>query len=500
MDKKDATGLDFVANSFLLSLCFAHGKCVQIPLGTAEELLRRWPQDSCGIGYLSFIPCERCIDGPDSKIETRRSLWLGDLQQWRTCGTALVASSGAATWWATWANTGDQENFEQQIFRFFQILWATKSWYLCSPLTAFFFFSLSVSSNRLTEHIQQLQANSGTTISAGLQAAVQISGEDMCSGRYRRLLFLTDMDDMRPGQLDHMVATQSERGLYVSFVGIGMNFKAGLAEQVSKHKGSNYFCITKEDELHKTIVDNFDWNFFPAAFNVAVTEQSDILELESVYGTPYDTQDEVLEAEWTPDTHRFYPQNFKSTVSCFLLCVQRIIPLPMPALQSIFSFLSSGVRSVIRVDTVFPSGIQSDGAVDGGLILLKLRGGHGMGGQVRLTLRYEAGDVWHRLTIAAIGLIKLQDLLQYMCILIIVFLVRISLTSYTWQTLISNARLEETSAAVKMSRFPCFATKRRRSPRHPRPFKREWRFNGTWKLVESALKAICERQIMYNRL
>jgi len=120
--------------------------------------------------------------------------------------------------------------------------------------------------DELTEHIQQLQANSGTTISAGLQAAVQISGEDMCSGRYRRLLFLTDMDDMRPGQLDHMVATQSERGLYVSFVGIGMNFKAGLAEQVSKHKGSNYFCITKEDELHKTIVDNFDWNFFSGSF------------------------------------------------------------------------------------------------------------------------------------------------------------------------------------------------------------------------------------------
>lgn len=219
----------------------------------------------------------------------------------------------------------------------------------------------------------------------------------MCTGRYRRLLFLTDMDDMRPGQLDHMVATQSERGLYVSFVGIGMNFKAELAEQVSKHKGSNYFCITKEDELRKTIVDNFDWNFFPAAFNVAVTEQSDMLELESVYGTPYDTQNEVLEAEWTPDTHRFYPQNFKSTVSCFLLCAQRIIPLPMPALQSIFSFLSSGVRSVIHVDTVFPSGIQSDGAVDGGLILLKLRSGHGMGGQVRLTLRYEAGDIRQRL-------------------------------------------------------------------------------------------------------
>ena len=60
----------------------------------------------------------------------------------------------------------------------------------------------------------------------------------------------------------------------------------------------------------------------------------------------------------------------------------------MPALQSIFSFLSAGVRSVIRVDTVFPSCVHGDGAVDGGLILLRLHGRGG--GQVRLTLRYEA--------------------------------------------------------------------------------------------------------------
>ena len=246
---------------------------------------------------------------------------------------------------------------------------------------------------RLLQQIHELRAGGGTTISAGLQAAVQISGEEMPVGRHRRLLFLTDMDDMRPGQLDHMVATQSERGLFVSFVGIGMGFKAELAEQVSKHKGSNYFCITQEHELRKTIVDNFDWNFFPAAFNVEMTEQSDTLQLSSVYGTPYDLRDELVEAEWMPDVHRFYPEEFKSTVTTFLLCIQRTVSgLPMPALQSIFSFLSAGVRSVIRVDTVFPSGVQSDGAVDGGLILLRLRGRGA--GQVRLTLRYEARQNW----------------------------------------------------------------------------------------------------------
>ncbi|CAK9050205.1 unnamed protein product [Durusdinium trenchii] len=255
------------------------------------------------------------------------------------------------------------------------------------PLT----FVSILQQDELQERIVALQAGGGTTISAGLEAAVQISGETDIKERHRRLLFLTDMDDMRPGQLDNMVAKQSERGLYVSFVGIGQNFKAELAEQVSKHRGSNYFCITRDEEMRKTIVDNFDWNFFPVAFDVEVTQQSDSFQLASVYGTPFDARDELVEAEWMPDVHRFYPLDFKSTVSTFLLCIQRQFPagLPMPALQGIFSFLSSGVRSVIRVDTVFPSGVHADGAVDGGLILLRLRGGSG---QVRLTLRYQAGE------------------------------------------------------------------------------------------------------------
>ena len=47
-------------------------------------------------------------------------------------------------------------------------------------------------------------------------------------------------------------------------------------------------------------------------------------------------------------------------------------PTPSPprrprACPDVCGFLSCGVRSITRVDTVFPSGVQSDGAVDGGL-------------------------------------------------------------------------------------------------------------------------------------
>eukprot|EP00931_Biecheleriopsis_adriatica_P006193 TRINITY_DN107641_c0_g1_i1.p1 TRINITY_DN107641_c0_g1~~TRINITY_DN107641_c0_g1_i1.p1 ORF type:complete len:557 (-),score=95.87 TRINITY_DN107641_c0_g1_i1:91-1671(-) len=251
----------------------------------------------------------------------------------------------------------------------------------------------------LLARIGDLRAGGGTTLAAGMQAAL-----DICEGsakveskRHRRLLFLTDMNDLQPGMLDAMIGEQAQQGLYVSFLGIGMEFNAQLAEEVSKHPGSNYFCITRDEEMRQTIVDKFDWNFFPVAFDVEVTAQSDFLDLVSVYGTPFDAQDELIEAEWLPSTHKFYPSSFKLQAKTLALCANRIVnqPLPMPAWQNILSFVSSGVRTVIKVDTVFPSGVDADGAVEGGLVLLRFRGRSqaARAGTIKLTLRYTADGV-----------------------------------------------------------------------------------------------------------
>jgi len=210
-------------------------------------------------------------------------------------------------------------------------------------------------------------------------------------------LFLTDMEDLTADMLDGMVETEARQGRYVSFVGIGMGFNSELAEVVSKHRGSNYFCITRDEELKKVIVDHFAWNFFPAAFDVEVAHQSDAFELVAVYGTSYDTRDEVLQADWNPTTHKFYPNAFKEHAKVLLLCARRrfACSVPMPAVQRILGFLSSGVQRVIRVDTVFPSAVHGDGAVEGGLLLLQLRprSGGTRAGTARLVLRYTADGV-----------------------------------------------------------------------------------------------------------
>jgi len=140
------------------------------------------------------------------------------------------------------------------------------------------------------------------------------------------------------------------------------------------------------------VADDFDWNFFPAGFEVELAQQSDAFELVGVYGTPFDTKQELAPGDWNPDNHKFYPPEFKEHAKELLLCSLRQSPhgLPNPALQATLNYLSPEVRTIIRVDTVFPSAVKDDGSVEGGLILLRLRPrkATATNGTVRLMLRY----------------------------------------------------------------------------------------------------------------
>uniref|UniRef100_A0A7S1WA04 VWFA domain-containing protein n=1 Tax=Alexandrium catenella TaxID=2925 RepID=A0A7S1WA04_ALECA len=241
--------------------------------------------------------------------------------------------------------------------------------------------------------VNGLAHGGGTTLQAGMDAAIGIckGAKEVDGPRHKRLLFLTDMHDLGSEGMNAMIESQANQGLYVSFICIGMEFNSQLAEEVTKHCGANYFCITRDEELRKVVVDDFDFNFFPAAFEVEVAQQSDAFDLVSVYGTPYDTREEASSEEWHPSTHRFYPSEFKDQAKELMLCAGRYSgSLPSPALQQLFTFLSPSARSIIRVDTVFPSAVAQDGSIEGGLVLLRLRprNPESGSGTVRLMTRY----------------------------------------------------------------------------------------------------------------
>ena len=110
---------------------------------------------------------------------------------------------------------------------------------------------------------------------------------------------ITDMLDMGT-ELGTMIFDSSKQGVYVSVIGVGIDFNTELKECITKNEGSNYFCITKNEQMQKILVDHFHYSFFPCAFNCILRIESDTFEVEKTYGSPFDDtflegSDDVIE-------------------------------------------------------------------------------------------------------------------------------------------------------------------------------------------------------------
>ena len=76
------------------------------------------------------------------------------------------------------------------------------------------------------------------------------------------------MLDMNPSELNLLILKSISIGVYVSVIGIGLDFNSALTETLTKNEGCNYYCITKEEEMRETMVDDFHYNFLVSAFNM----------------------------------------------------------------------------------------------------------------------------------------------------------------------------------------------------------------------------------------
>uniref|UniRef100_A0A7S4R9X8 VWFA domain-containing protein n=1 Tax=Alexandrium monilatum TaxID=311494 RepID=A0A7S4R9X8_9DINO len=246
----------------------------------------------------------------------------------------------------------------------------------------------------------------GTTLAAGMATAVQAAeltqSRDVHTGRrHRRAVFLTDMEDARAEELEAMVAEQARLGFCVSFVGVGIDFNSDVAEQVTRHPGANYFCVTGTDELQKVMVDHFDRNFFPTVPDVQVSFQSDVFDVAAVYGTPTEAKKEIMAADWQPSLHHVYPIAFQKQVKELLLCWRRRFHsrLPLSLAQRVLSCLAPPARAVLHLGALFPCRDLGDGTVEGGLILVQMapcKDAHTAAqGHIRIGLEYTGVEGRH---------------------------------------------------------------------------------------------------------
>ena len=183
--------------------------------------------------------------------------------------------------------------------------------------------------NAIKNHILEIEANGGTNFEAGYTKATELFREYLNVNSYEyenRIIVITDAmpnyGETSDEGLMKYVKENAEKGIYTSFIGVGVDFNTELTEAISDVKGTNYYSVHSSKEFKNRMGDEFEYMVTPLVFNLELNLKSEDFEIAKVYGS---------------DTANKENGN------------------------------------LMKVNTLFPSKTTEDGEVKGGIILLKLR-------------------------------------------------------------------------------------------------------------------------------
>lgn len=181
---------------------------------------------------------------------------------------------------------------------------------------------------RLKGHILNIKEYRGTNLEAGMKKGTAVLNryQDADKSEYEnRIIFLTDamanIGETEKRDLLAMIEENANRGIYTTFIGIGVDFNTDLVEGITKTRGANYYSVHSAKEFKERMDDEFDFMVTPLVFDLRLDLNAPGYEIERVYGSP--------EAD-----------------------------------------LATG--EIMKVNTLFPSKAE-EGQVKGGVILIKLR-------------------------------------------------------------------------------------------------------------------------------
>lgn len=181
---------------------------------------------------------------------------------------------------------------------------------------------------KIKEHVLEIQPNGGTNFSTGYSEATKLFNSELLNDEEyeNRIIVITDampnMGNTSKEGLAQSVQKNAEQGLYTTFVGVGVDFNTEVIECLSNVEGSNYYSVHSSQEFKKIMSEDFEYMVTPLVFDLELNFESDMFEIENVYGT--DCKDKT-----------------------------------------------SG--TIMKVNTLFPSSSNSNGENKGGIILLKLK-------------------------------------------------------------------------------------------------------------------------------
>jgi Ca-activated chloride channel family protein len=147
----------------------------------------------------------------------------------------------------------------------------------------------------IKKHILALKERGGTNWSAGYREGISLFDtlkEELKDPKVyeNRIIFLTDAmpnrGELRKEGLFSIAKEASKKGIYTTFIGVGVDFNNALVERVSKMRGANYYAIHSSKAFKKRLDEEFDYMVTPLVFDLKLSLSSESYNIEAVYGSP----------------------------------------------------------------------------------------------------------------------------------------------------------------------------------------------------------------------
>ena len=143
----------------------------------------------------------------------------------------------------------------------------------------------------IRRHIREITAGGSTNLADGFEAAVDmLVDETPQADSEQRVVFMTDMmpnaGTTGEDALTELFAEAAVEGIHTTFVGMGLDANAELAETLSGIRGANHYFIHSAEEFKQRLGDEFDYMVTPLVYDLTLEVEADGYEIAAVHGSP----------------------------------------------------------------------------------------------------------------------------------------------------------------------------------------------------------------------
>lgn len=170
----------------------------------------------------------------------------------------------------------------------------------------------NIEHNILNDRIDHIQANGSTNMESGMTMAISIltdmlnEDSESCSNN-NRILFLTDALPNVGGSekclLDLAKRAAERSSIYITYIGVGLNFNSDLIYELTKIRASNYFSVHSKENFRRILLTDFNYIVTPIAFDIRIFIESNKYEIEKVFGIPEGKNTVISNNIFTIDTY-----------------------------------------------------------------------------------------------------------------------------------------------------------------------------------------------------